>query len=34
VMRWHVIGMNALGMPTWRLSESWLRRSWCIAYHR
>jgi hypothetical protein len=27
-------GMSASGTSTWRLSESWLGRSWCMAYQR
>jgi hypothetical protein len=28
------VGMSASGTSTWRLSESWLGRSWCTAYQR
>jgi hypothetical protein len=30
VWRW----LSALATSTWRLCESWLRRSWCMAYQR
>jgi hypothetical protein len=31
---WRGVGMSTSSTSTWRLSESWLKRSWCMAYQR
>jgi hypothetical protein len=31
---WRGVGMSTSSTSTWRLSESWLKRSWCMAYRR
>jgi hypothetical protein len=31
---WRGVGMSTSSTSTWRLSESWLKRSWCMTYRR
>jgi hypothetical protein len=32
--RWRGVGMSASATSTWQLSESWIGRSWCMAYRK